>query len=59
MDSVWFSIFLAIAVAIIVVAAWMRWFAHRAIKEHRQQVEEILREMREEIDRAQAGGDEP
>ena len=51
-DQVWFFMFLGIALAFIAVAAWMYWFTGRAIKGHRQQVEGMLREMREEIDKS-------
>jgi hypothetical protein len=50
-DQVWFFLFLGIALAFIAVAAWMYWFTGHAIKGHRQQVEDMLREMREEIDK--------
>jgi len=50
-NQVWFFLFLGIALAFIAVAAWMYWFTGRAIKGHRSQVEDMLREMREEIDK--------
>jgi hypothetical protein len=50
-NPVWFFLFAGIALAFIGVAAWMYWFTGRAIKGHRRQVEEMLREMREEIDK--------
>lgn len=55
---IWFSIFLGIAIAIVAISAWMRWFAQRAIKQHREQVEKILREMREEIDKSRSEPDD-
>ncbi len=51
-NQVWFFLFLGIALAFLAVAAWMYWFTGRAIKGHRRQVEGMLREMREEIDKA-------
>lgn len=51
-NPVWFLLFLGIAFAFIGVAAWMYWFTGHAIKGHRQQVEDMLREMREEIEKA-------
>jgi len=51
-NQVWFFLFLGIALAFLAVAAWMHWFTGRAIKGHRRQVEGMLREMREEIDKA-------
>ena len=50
--GVWPTIFLGISLAIIAVAAWMAWFAKKAIREHRQQVQGILEEMRAEIEKA-------
>jgi hypothetical protein len=50
-NQVWFFLFLGIALAFIAVAAWMYWFTAHAIKGHRRQVEGMLREMREEIDK--------
>ena len=51
-NPAWFFLFLGIALAFIAVAAWMYWFTGRAIKGHRQQVESMLREMRDEIDKS-------
>ncbi len=51
-EQVYFFLFLGIALAFLAVAAWMYWFTGHAIKGHRNQVEDMLREMREEIDKA-------
>jgi hypothetical protein len=51
-EQIYFFLFLGIALAFLAVAAWMYWFTGHAIKGHRNQVEDMLREMREEIDKA-------
>jgi hypothetical protein len=57
-NPAWFFTFAGIALAIIAVAAWMYWFTGRAIKGHREQVEDMLREMREEIDKSKKASGE-
>ncbi len=49
-DLSWFSIFALISVAMIVVSAWMAWFSRRAMKVHKNQMEDMVREMRGVID---------
>ena len=57
-NPAWFFLFAGIALAFIAVAAWMYWFTGRAIKGHRKQVEDMLREMREEIDKGKKAPEE-
>lgn len=48
--STWFTIFAVLALLIAAVAVWMAWFSRRMVRQHRHQVEDILREMRSTID---------
>ncbi len=49
-DAGWFVAFATIAVVMIAVSGWMAWFSRRAMKAHKGQIEDMVREMREVID---------
>ena len=47
----YFIVFALIAAVMIAVSLWMAWYSHRAMAEHKEKMEEIIREMRERIQR--------
>lgn len=49
-DLGWFGLFAAIFVLMAAVSGWMVWFSRRAMKAHKNQIEDMVREMREVID---------
>ncbi len=49
-DLGWFAVFAAIFLAMALVSAWMVWFSRRAMKSHKGQIEDMVREMREVIE---------
>ncbi len=49
-DLAWFMAFATVAVVLIAVSGWMAWFSRRAMKAHKGQIEDMVREMREVID---------
>jgi uncharacterized iron-regulated membrane protein len=49
-DLGWFIAFAGIAALMIAISAWMTWFSRRAMKSHKRQIEEMIREMREVIE---------
>ncbi len=61
-DLSWFGIFALIFLLMAAVSGWMVWFSRRAMKSHKGQIEDMVREMREVIDeegREQANGEDP
>jgi len=57
-DLGWFTLFTAILLLMAVVSGWMVWFSRRAMKAHKNQIDEMIREMRDAIDDEDAKGDE-
>ena len=49
-DLSWFTIFSIILLLMVGVSSWMAWFSRRAMKSHKGQIEDMIREMRETID---------
>ena len=49
-DLGWFAAFFAIAVLMIGVSGWMAWYSRRAMKSHKDQIDGMIREMRELIE---------
>lgn len=49
-DLGWFSIFALIFLLMAAVSGWMMWFSRRAMKSHKSQIEDMIREMRETMD---------
>ena len=49
-DLAWFMAFATVAVVLIAVSGWMAWFSRRAMKAHKGQMEDMVREMRGVID---------
>ena len=49
-DLGWFAAFFAIALLMIGVSGWMAWYSRRAMKSHKDQIDGMIREMRELIE---------
>ena len=49
-DLGWFGVFAVIFLAMALVSGWMVWFNRRAMKAHKNQIEDMVQEMREVID---------
>ena len=50
-DLGWFAVFALIALLMVSVTGWMFWYSRRAMRSHKEQLEDIIREMRDVIDR--------
>ncbi len=46
----WFLAFALIALLMIFVSLWMFWYSRQAQRSHKDQLEDIIREMRDVID---------
>ena len=49
-DLGWFASFVVVALSMIVVSGWIAWFSRRSMKAHKNQIEDMVLEMREIID---------
>ena len=49
-DLGWFASFAVAALIMIVVSGWIAWFSRRSKKAHKNQIEDMVLEMREIID---------
>ncbi len=47
----WFLSFALIALLMISVSLWMYWYSRSAMRAHKDQLEDIIREMRDVIDK--------
>ena len=50
-DLGWFGVFTVIFLAMAAVSGWMVWYSRRAMKSHKGQIEDMVREMRQVIDK--------
>ena len=50
----WFLAFALIALLMIAVSLWMSWYSRSAMRSHKDQLEDIIREMRDVIDEERA-----
>ena len=49
-DLGWFASFAVVALIMIVVSGWIAWLSRRSMKAHKNQIEDMVLEMREIID---------
>jgi uncharacterized iron-regulated membrane protein len=49
-DLGWFALFAAIFLLMAAISGWMVWFSRRAMRAHKGQIEDMVREMREVIE---------
>ena len=54
-DVSWFGIFALILLLMLAVTCWMMWFSRRAMRSHKSQIEDMIREMRESVDEQRDG----
>jgi uncharacterized iron-regulated membrane protein len=54
-DVSWFGIFALILLLMLAVTGWMMWFSRRAMRSHKSQIEDMIREMRESVDEQRDG----
>ena len=50
-DLSWFLAFALIALLMISVSLWMYWYSRSAMRSHKEKLEDIIREMRDVIDK--------
>lgn len=51
----YFIVFAFIAVVMVAVSIWMAWYSRRAMAEHKERLEEIIREMRDVMEKDDGG----
>lgn len=47
----WFAIFAVLFIVMAAASGWMMWFWRRSMRSHETQIKEMVREMREVIDK--------
>lgn len=57
-DAGWLGVFTLIFLLMAGVTGWMVWFSRRAMRSHRDQIEHMIREMRETVEEQRAGRDD-